>query len=142
MRPVVFRECAVLVIGFSLSILVSVSIGNGGRGPGNPIVATLLPIAMCLGRASCVKSPSPQISLLRRACHPFVITAALLVLLLFESAIGFLMGARNVPALVWLIVAAIGLVYVLLFCLAHLLASTGRSPYTQSGLNFSSCQSC
>jgi len=42
------------------------------------------------------------------------------------------MGARDVPVLVWLFVAISGLVYIVLFCIGHLLASTGTSSHAFS----------
>ena len=118
MAIIAIRECFVLAIECAITWAAVALVGNG-RVPANPIAAMLLPIGFCLARAAMAGRPNPIHSQIRQTVRQLAIAVALIFLLLFEIAVGWFIGAKDIPPAVWCIVVGFGCIYVLMFCVAH-----------------------
>ena len=117
-----FRELLVLLFGCAISSGLSMFLANGRQGinqmPANPLLALFVPIIFCLIRASLAKSPRPDTSVRRRTAYQVILAMALVLLLLFEVGIGLIVGTPGVTAVAWACVISIGLMYIVVFCVA------------------------
>lgn len=120
MTSVIFRECIVLLLGIAVSLVASL-FGNAGRDFAALVAAVLIPIAFCLLRAATVRYPSKTLSVARRTGFQLAIGLAFASLLVFEMGVAMFAGAADIPLVVWVVVGAFGICYVLLFVVAHLL---------------------
>ncbi len=114
------RESIVLLLGLAVVAAASAIIGDAGDGA-SLAVAIVMPIGFCLFRAAVVRPACWHISGLRRLGYKIVVAAALVLLLVFEMGVEMFFGAGNLPIEVWVILAATGAAYLLLFCLAQYL---------------------
>lgn len=130
---IALRECVVLLASMVLTASVAYLISDGRPRPkmmpfANPLVALFVPIFICILRAGFVRGPSKHVSKLRAILFQISIAFALIFLLLFEIGVGLFVDGVGIPLDAWLIVIALGLAYVLFFCLAHTIDPYHESP--------------
>jgi hypothetical protein len=125
MIVVFLRECVVLLLGVGVSLIASL-LANAGRDFGALAAAILLPVTFCLIRAALVRYPHGKPAPFRRGGFRVAIGVALVFLLLFEMGLAFFAGADGIPIVWWVVVVGFGAAYVLLFCVAHLVASSQK----------------
>lgn len=118
MPMVAIREGFVLAIGCVIAWAAVTFVGYA-RVLANPIATMLLPIGFCLARAAMAGRPNIDHSQIRQTARQLAIAVALIFLFLFETAMGWFMGANGIPLWVWGVVVGFGCVYVLMFCVAH-----------------------
>ena len=126
---VAIRETFVLMLGCLLSFIGSLILGNANRDYAALASAILLPIVFCLIRASLVKRPDSTLSGIRHVGYQLCLGLALVLLLLFEMSLGLFLGAADIPTVMWMIVAAFGMGYVLFFTVAFRVGSTTDLTY-------------
>ena len=126
---VAIRETFVLMLGCLLSFIGSLILGNASRDFAALASAILLPIVFCLIRASLVKRPDSTLSGIRHVGYQLCLGLALVLLLLFEMSLGLFLGSADIPAVMWMIVAAFGIGYVLFFTVAFRVGSTTNQSY-------------
>jgi hypothetical protein len=112
------RELLVIVTAFLLAALTT-AIGRFLPDGVRLMMAILVPIAFCLGRAAFFPSARRLPPGWRRVVYSLLAAAAVVLLWLFEMSVGLLLGAAGIPAIVWLAIAAIGCTYVVLIGLAR-----------------------
>jgi len=117
------REARVVSIG-ALVACAGNFFGNGQPGGLGFAAALLLPIVFCLLRAAMISSPPPELSVVRRGLFQIVLAVALIVLLVFEFAIGQMAGLNRVSPDALGLLVVLGVTYVFLYCLAHQFIST------------------
>lgn len=130
MMIVAIREMFVLILGCVFSFIGSLMFGNANRDFGALASAILLPIVFCLIRASLATPLESTLSGTRRVSYQLCFSVALVLLLLFEMSFGIFLGAPDIPAAVWVIVAAFGMGYVIFFSVAFRIGSETEKLYT------------
>ena len=111
------REARVVSIG-ALLACAGLFIGNGQPGGLGFAASLLIPIVFCLLRAAMVSSPPAELSVVRRGLFQVLLAVALIMLLVFEFAIGQIVANRISPDALGLLFV-LGVSYVFLYCLAH-----------------------
>ncbi len=121
---VAIRESFVLLLACLVSFISLLIVRNGNQDFAALTTAIVLPIVFCLIRASFVQRLGSTWSRRRQIGYQVCLGLALVLLLFFEMSLGLLLGVADIPAVVWLIVAAFGIGYVSLFTVAFRIGST------------------
>lgn len=131
MLRIAARECLYLITAMMASYWATRLIGNPSTSTTAMLVAFLIPAAICLLRASYLKWPPAGAGWFRRQSYQMVMAVALICLLLCDVAVGMLLNNPSVPFGIWIIIGLLGLLYLLLFCLA---LRIGFGPLPEQGI--------
>lgn len=112
------REARVVFIG-ALVACAGNLFGNGNPGGLGFAASLLLPIVFCLLRAAMISSPPAELAVVRQGLFQVLLAVALIVLLVFEFAIGQIAGLNGVSPDALGLLFVLGVTYVFLYCLAH-----------------------
>ena len=129
---VILRETSVLCLG----VIVAAGAALTCRLWGNRLEllpGIVVPICFCLGRLSFMPGYPKNISSIRQALYQMLRAFALIMLLLFEMGVGLFIEADDIPAVVWGIVACLGIFYIISILVAESLPTSSTHDCLPDG---------